>query len=106
MIDSTPRLHHTFYSTCKSKHFAVKVATDNSQVADIVDLVNEAFEWGERELWISGTKRTNEEEVRKLLEQGRVIIVVIIYRTDSIGNMFDQIEQILSVIVRCSTSLK
>ena len=29
------------------------------------------------------------------------IIDVIIHRTDSIGNLFDQIEQILSVIVRC-----
>ena len=28
------------------------------------------------------------------------ILLVIIYRTDSIGNLFDQIEQILSVIVQ------
>ena len=65
-MDSTPRLH-----------FTVKVATDYSQVADIVDLINEAYEFGESGLWISGKKRVrNEEEVRELLKRGRVIIVV------------------------------
>ena len=58
------------------RHVSPKDATDTS-VGRITNLINEAYQWSEAELWIKDKERTNTMEIKSLFENRMIILAYI-----------------------------